>query len=134
MNSLKYFKSLIWIKATLKHLKVAMNQVLQSKNFSMFLLVAVETLTFWPIAELQAAAEDALRPCYAFFLFPAFPLLWNPLRCIATARDIVLVSLRAFRTVMYTPFYYYTGNVILFKNITETFSFVNPAIHKKYIW
>lgn len=67
----------------------------------MFLLVAVETGAAPPIRGLQQAAADALRPRYAFFLFPAFPLLRNPLRCIAFARDIVLVSLTTVRTLTY---------------------------------
>lgn len=99
-----YFKSLIWIKATLKHLKVAMNQFGAAEGFSVFLLVAVETKDLPPIRELQEAAANALRPRYAFFLFLAFPLPRNPLRCIALARDIVLVSLTAFRTVTYVLF------------------------------
>ncbi|EEZ98425.1 hypothetical protein TcasGA2_TC000898 [Tribolium castaneum] len=62
----------------------------------MFLLVAMAMGVSPPIRELQEAAADALRPRYAFFLFPAFPLLRNPLRCIAPATGIVLVSLTAF--------------------------------------
>lgn len=65
----------------------------------MFLLVTMATEFPPPIRDLQAAAADALRPGYAFFLFPTaggaalFPLLWNPQRCIAPAPgDIVLVS------------------------------------------
>lgn len=67
----------------------------QPKDSGTFLLVAVETGSFPPMGRLRAAAADALRPGYAFFLFPAFPLPRNPLRCISTARDIVLVSLTA---------------------------------------
>jgi hypothetical protein len=67
----------------------------QPKVSGLFLLVAKATAVSPPIRELQEAAADALRPRYAFFLFPAFPLLRNPLRCIAPARGIVLVSLTA---------------------------------------
>lgn len=86
--------------------------LVQPKDSRMFLLVAVETKSFPPIGKLQASAADGLRPGYAFFLFPAFPLLWNPLRCISTARDIVLVSLTASRTVTYMPLYSMTGTII----------------------
>lgn len=44
-----------------------MNQAGAGKDL---LLVALETGDFPPIGKLQEAAADALRPRYAFFLFP----------------------------------------------------------------
>lgn len=100
-----------------------MNQLVQPKDSSTFLLVAVETAPSPPIRELQAVADDALRPRYAFFLFPTFPLLWNPLRCIAPARDIVLVSLTTFRTVTYMLFYSKSGTITSGRSSVLNFPF-----------
>ncbi|GJQ73993.1 hypothetical protein Trydic_g18921 [Trypoxylus dichotomus] len=87
------------------------------KDYNMFLLVTMATEFPPPIRDLQAAAADALRPGYAFFLFPArrdgrwkrrFPITGGiPQRCIAPARleILFLFSLTAPRTVMYGHLY-----------------------------